>query len=74
MFCFLQLEDLRAEKIKAELELERTKVGLEQCRLQLDKNTADIIREKDLEVLQARRGIEGELRQLQVSAETFYQY
>lgn len=61
-----QLDELRAEKIKAQLELERATVAFEQSRLQMDKSTADFMRDKDMEVLQTRRNAEEQFRKLQV--------
>ena len=44
------VEQLRGDKVKAEVELQRALVEFEQQRLKQDKSTADFLREKDAEV------------------------
>ena len=62
-------EDTRAAKIKAELELERAHVGFEQKRLDHDRSTAEFLREKDGEIIEARRASEQELQRLRAEKE-----
>jgi len=44
------VDELRAAKIKAELDLERSVVSQEQNRLVLDKTINEAVREKEMEI------------------------
>ena len=56
-----ELEQVRGEKMKVELEMRKSVVGYEQSRLDLDKNTADFVRTRDNEMFQVRKNAEEDI-------------
>ena len=57
----VELDETRAEKLKVELELRKTIVSFEQSRLDIDKNTADFVRQRDNELFNVRKSSEEEI-------------
>lgn len=58
-------EKLRAEKSKAQLELQSVVVSFETRKLELDKNTQDFARERDTEMFSLKKTMENELKRVQ---------
>jgi len=55
-------EELKADKLKAQLELQRKEVEFETQRLDFEKNASDFNRERDSEVSQLKARLESELK------------
>jgi hypothetical protein len=60
---------MRADKLKSDLELQRALVGFEQKRLDADKSSQEIMRERDTEVYQIRRSGQEEIKALRAEKE-----
>lgn len=63
--CKVKVDEIQAEKLKLELQLERNRVEFENKRLDLEKATADHARDRDAEVSNLKKAQESELKQLQ---------
>mmetsp|Transcript_5213 Transcript_5213/g.11029 ORF Transcript_5213/g.11029 Transcript_5213/m.11029 type:complete len:1105 (+) Transcript_5213:190-3504(+) len=57
----IELDETRGEKLKVELELQQANVSFEKGRLDLDKNTAELLRQRDNELFGVRKGAEEDL-------------
>lgn len=62
-------EELRAEKLKIQLELQRKQVEFETQKLDLERNAADYNRERDSEVSQLKTRLEAEMKRNETQRE-----